>query len=149
MIRPQDLAVPGKGRIQLLNRKSEPCRITGVDTQFTQQLRPKDMIALPKNAGKAEVTEVVSDTELMIKREFKELKALELLSNDEGTPYKCMPHVEQESVYRCVHEELAKGQGITIFPEGGSHDRAELLPLKGRVLVVVVVVVSPPQQGIC
>lgn len=136
VIRPQDLAVPGKGRIQLLNRKSEPCRITGVDTQFTQQLRPKDMIALPKNAGKAEVTEIVSDTELIIKREFKELKALELLSNDDGTPYKCMPHVEQESVYRCVHEELYKGQGITIFPEGGSHDRAELLPLKAGVTLM-------------
>lgn len=132
VIRPQDLAVPGKGRIQLLNRKSEPLRITGIDTQFTAQLRPRDTIALPRNAGKAEVMEVVSDTELLIKKEFKELKALELLTSNEGSEYKCIPHVEQESVYRCVHEELNKGNCITIFPEGGSHDRAEMLPLKGK-----------------
>ncbi|KAI8145818.1 hypothetical protein BJV82DRAFT_602366 [Fennellomyces sp. T-0311] len=136
VIRAQDLAYPGKGRIQLLNRKSEPLRITGIDTQFTAQLHPRDSITLPKNSGRAEVIEVLSDTELIIKKEFKDLKALELLTSNEGSTYKCMPHVEQDSVYRCVHDELNKGQCITIFPEGGSHDRAELLPLKAGVTLM-------------
>lgn len=82
----------------------------------------------------AEVVEIISDTELIIKKEFKELKALELLTSNDGSAYKCVPHVEQDSVYRCVHEELNNGQCITIFPEGGSHDRAELLPLKGLTM---------------
>ncbi|KAI8384391.1 uncharacterized protein BYT42DRAFT_562373 [Radiomyces spectabilis] len=130
VIRPQDLAVAGKGRLQLLDRKSEPLRITGVDTAFLSQLRPRDSIVLPKGIAKAEVVQVISNTELIIKKEFKELKALELLTNNEGTAYKCMPHVDQEKVYKAVHEELNNGGCITIFPEGGSHDRAELLPLK-------------------
>ncbi|KAI8381423.1 uncharacterized protein BYT42DRAFT_494763 [Radiomyces spectabilis] len=134
--RPQDLAVPGKGRIQLLNRKTDPLRITGIDTQFLSQLRPRDSIALPKGVGTAEVVEVISDTMLIIKKEFKELKALELLTANDGAPYKCLPHIEQESVYRSVHEELNKGQCITIFPEGGSHDRYEMLPLKAGVTVM-------------
>ncbi|KAL1935303.1 hypothetical protein VTP01DRAFT_4443 [Rhizomucor pusillus] len=136
VIRPQDLAVPGKGRIQLLNRKSDPLRITGINTEFRSQLRPRDSIALPKGVGMAEVVEIISDTELIIKKEFKELKALELLTSNDGSAYKCVPHVEQDSVYRCVHEELNNGQCITIFPEGGSHDRAELLPLKAGVTLM-------------
>ncbi|KAG0182652.1 hypothetical protein DFQ28_011177 [Apophysomyces sp. BC1034] len=136
VIRPQDLATPGKGRIQLLNRKTEPLRITGIDTTFLSQLQIRDSIALPRGAGSAEVVQVVSDTELIIKKEFKDLKALELLTSNEGTPYKCMPHVEQESVYRCVHDELNNGRCITIFPEGGSHDRAEMLPLKAGVTLM-------------
>ncbi|KAI9274439.1 hypothetical protein BDA99DRAFT_497485 [Phascolomyces articulosus] len=136
VVRAQDLAYPGKGKIQLLNRKSEPLRIIGIDTQFTTQLRPRDSITLPKNAGRSEVVEIISDTELIIKKEFKELKALELLTANEGTIYKCMPHVEQDSVYRNVHEQLHKGQCVTIFPEGGSHDRAELLPLKAGVTLM-------------
>lgn len=132
MIRPQDLAKPGEGFIQLLDRKTDPLRITGINTKFTQQLKPRDLIALPKSYGQSEVVEVISDTELLIKKEFKELKAMELLTRPEGTSYKCVPHVDQDAVYKCVHEELYRGGCITIFPEGGSHDRAEMLPLKGK-----------------
>lgn len=134
VIRPQDLAKPGQGRIQLINRKTDPLRIVGTDTQFTKQLKPRDSIVLPKGCGISEIVEVVSDTEILIKKEFKELKALELLTQTEGTAYKCMPHVEQDAVYKCVHDELNNGRCITIFPEGGSHDRAEMLPLKGNVI---------------
>ena len=136
VVRAQDLAYPGKGRIQLLNRKSEPLRIIGINTQFTAQLRPRDSITLPKNVGRSEVVEIISDTELIIKKEFKELKALELLTSNDGTVYKCMPHVEQDSVYRNVHDQLNQGQCVTIVPEGGSHDRAELLPLKGNFIYI-------------
>ncbi|CAO3695281.1 unnamed protein product [Umbelopsis ramanniana] len=136
VVRPQDLAKPGKGRIQLLNRKSDPLRITGIDTNFTQQLHVRDSIVLPKNVGQSEVVEIVSDTEIIIKREFKDLKSLELLTQNDGTLYKCMPHIEQEDVYNTVYDELNNGRCITIFPEGGSHDRAEMLPLKAGVTLM-------------
>ncbi|KAF7730269.1 hypothetical protein EC973_002512 [Apophysomyces ossiformis] len=133
----QDRAVLGKGRLQLLNRKSEPTRIHGIDTCFTTQLRPRDSIVLlPKGAGAAQVVQIVSDTELVIKTELKDLKALALLTSNEGCPYECVPHVDQEAVYQCVHEELHAGECITVFPEGGSHDRAELLPLKAGVTLM-------------
>ncbi|CAO3610115.1 unnamed protein product [Cunninghamella echinulata] len=134
VIRPQDLAVKGTGTLQLLDRKMEPLKITGQGTKFTQQLKPHSSIVLPNKGGQAEVIEILSDTELIIKKEFKDLKSLALL--DEGTPFKCVPHVDQDAVYRCVHDQLNQNQCITIFPEGGSHDRAELLPLKAGVTIM-------------
>ncbi|KAG1427590.1 hypothetical protein G6F58_000962 [Rhizopus delemar] len=136
VIRPQDLANPGEGTIQLLNRKTDPLRIVGINTKFTVQLKPRDSISLPKGSGQSEVVEIISDTELIIKKEFKELKALELLTRSEGTTYKCVPHIEQEAVYKSVHDELNNGGCITIFPEGGSHDRAEMLPFKAGVTLM-------------
>ncbi|KAI7869024.1 hypothetical protein BDF14DRAFT_1981658 [Spinellus fusiger] len=136
VVRSQDLAVEGKGKIHLLNRKTEPLRITGTNTLFLSQLKPRDTIALPKSSGQAEVVQIISDTELLIKKDFKDLKALELLTSNEGSPYKCVPHIEQESVYKSVHDELNNNGCITIFPEGGSHDRAEMLPLKAGVTLM-------------
>ncbi|KAI9283454.1 hypothetical protein BC943DRAFT_280969, partial [Umbelopsis sp. AD052] len=136
VIRPQDLAKPGQGRIQLLNTKTDPLRITGIDTKFTTELQPKFSIVLPKNVAQMEVVQVLSDTEILIKKEVKEAKALALLTSPEGSAYKCIPHVEQDSVYKVVHDELNNNQCITIFPEGGSHDRAEMLPLKAGVTLM-------------
>ncbi|CAO3685121.1 unnamed protein product [Umbelopsis ramanniana] len=83
-----------------------------------------------------EVVQVLSDTEILIKKEVKEAKALALLTSPEGSAYKCIPHVEQDSVYKVVHDSLNNNQCITIFPEGGSHDRAEMLPLKAGVTLM-------------
>lgn len=49
----------------------------------------------------------------------------------EGTPFKVAPKVDQSKVYDQVFKKLNKGGCVGIFPEGGSHDRTELLPLKG------------------
>ncbi|KAM3578530.1 hypothetical protein VKS41_008916 [Umbelopsis sp. WA50703] len=136
VVRPQDLAKPGQGRIQILNTKTDPLRITGIDTKFTQEVEPKFTIVLPKNVAQLEVVQVVSDTELIMKKELKDAKAIELLMSPDGCAYKCIPHVEQDSVYKSVHEELNNHQCITIFPEGGSHDRAEMLPFKAGVTLM-------------
>ncbi|KAI9268775.1 hypothetical protein BY458DRAFT_533777 [Sporodiniella umbellata] len=134
--RPQDLAEAGQGRIQLLNPKTEPLRIIGIDTVFTQQLRPTDTIVLPKGSGKMQVDRVISDTELLVHSEIKEKRALEYLVKEDGTSYKCIPHIDQDSVYERVYSELNDGRCITIFPEGGSHDRAEMLPFKAGVTIM-------------
>ncbi|PHZ13219.1 glycerol-3-phosphate/dihydroxyacetone phosphate dual substrate-specific sn-1 acyltransferase [Rhizopus microsporus ATCC 52813] len=134
--RPQDLAETGKGRIQLLNSKTDPLRITGIDTKFTQQLRPTDSIVLPRSSGKLQVAKVISDTELLISEQIKDRRALEFLVKEGGTAYKCLPHIDQDTVYERVYSELNNGQCITIFPEGGSHDRVEMLPLKAGVTIM-------------
>lgn len=123
VIRPQDLMKKGKGTIHI--DPLDMLHVIGTNTQFTTHLFPMDMIMMGED--KAQVEKVISDTELMIKHEFK------LLDGGEHE-YKCMPHVEQASVYQAVHDELNKGGCITIFPEGGSHDRMEMLPLKGKTL---------------
>lgn len=131
MERPQDLAKAGSGTIKLLDRYGDPFRITGLDTKFTKELMVGDQISLPKDVGTSAVVEIISDTELIVKKEFKELKALELLTGADGSKYKCMPHMDQTNVYKTVFERLNAGHCVGIFPEGGSHDRAEMLPLKG------------------
>ena len=96
------------------------------------QLKPGYSIVLPGNAGKLPVVKIISDTEIELKSEVREEKALKVLTSAEGSAYKCLPVVDQEEVYERVYAELNNGECITIFPEGGSHDRAEMLPLKGE-----------------
>ncbi|KAF9346514.1 hypothetical protein BGX26_001962 [Mortierella sp. AD094] len=134
--RPQDVARPGSGTIKLLDRYSDPLRITGVDTKFTKELLVGDTIQLPKDIGSSSVAEIISDTELIIKKELKDLKALELLTSTDGVKYKCLPHMDQTNVYKTVFERLNAGHCVGIFPEGGSHDRAEMLPLKAGVTIM-------------
>ncbi|RUP45829.1 hypothetical protein BC936DRAFT_147689, partial [Jimgerdemannia flammicorona] len=45
---------PGVGMIQLLNIKTDPLRITGLNTRFTTQLHVGGSISLPKGLGSAE-----------------------------------------------------------------------------------------------
>jgi hypothetical protein len=54
-----------------------------------------------------------------------------MLSEPEGTPFKCLPRLDHGQVYKAVFETLNSGNCIGIFPEGGSHDRTKILPLKG------------------
>ncbi|KAF9284426.1 glycerol-3-phosphate O-acyltransferase [Linnemannia elongata] len=134
--RPQDLAKAGSGTIKLQDRYGDPLRVTGLGTKFTKELFVGDQISLPKDVGSSAVVEIISDTELIVKKEFKDLKALELLTSPEGSKYKCLPHMDQSNVYKTVFERLNAGHCVGIFPEGGSHDRAEMLPLKAGVTIM-------------
>ncbi|CAG8793252.1 37103_t:CDS:2, partial [Racocetra persica] len=49
VVRPQDLAKPGKGKIYLNDRKTEPLIISGIDTKFTEQLKIGGQISLPND----------------------------------------------------------------------------------------------------
>jgi len=139
-----DDAKPGIGRVSI--SEEDPCLVIGFDTRFLEEFKPKMQIMLPKSVGSvvAEVVEVISDTELRIKKEFggesgkgtmrirekqKELQA----EGQTGFDFKKMPHVDQQEMYHHVYQCLTEGGCIGIFPEGGSHDRTDLLPLKAGV----------------
>lgn len=102
-------------------------RIIGTDTQFTQQIRPRDFLSVTKTL-KLQVVNVISDTELEVKDPLNDEEAAALSSD---AAFKVIPHVDQHSLYDRVHTRLAENGCIVIFPEGGSHDRSEMLPLKG------------------
>ncbi|CAG8549583.1 13143_t:CDS:2 [Gigaspora rosea] len=131
--RPKDLAEPGKGKIFLDENKGDPLRIIGINTEFTKQLKVGYQISLPREYGLSEITEIISDTEIVIKKEFKEPKALEVLTQSGGTSYTCMPYVDQSNLYEIVFKMLNAGKCIGVFPEGRSHDRSEFIPLKAGV----------------
>ncbi|KAJ1664008.1 Glycerol-3-phosphate/dihydroxyacetone phosphate acyltransferase [Coemansia sp. RSA 1813] len=134
--RQQDLATRGLGSIRLEDRYAEPTLITGTGTKFTEQVKPGMKIVLPKDAGQSKVDEVISDTQLRISREMKELEALEALTKPEGSTYKVVPHIDQDDMYRSVYQRFDNGECVGIFPEGGSHDRTEMLPLKAGVTIM-------------
>lgn len=129
-----DNAKLGTGRICLIQRYSEPTVISGIDTRFTNELKVGYSIVLPSaiaDSGIAAIVEIRSDVELVIAKEFKDLRALQLLTDFNGTSFKYFAPIDQSELYQTVFDRLNEGGAIGVFPEGGSHDRAEMLPLKG------------------
>ena len=154
-----DSVKAAKGRILLPSPDDDPTLIRGVDTDFNNgDFEIGGLIVLPKVRGQTpstEIAEITSPTELRLKKPFKTSEALESLTgqasssgksiaksvaNDKtdakGTTFKVAPHVDQTKVYDRVFEDLKDGGCIGIFPEGGSHDRPDLLPLKAGVAIM-------------
>ncbi|ORY32320.1 hypothetical protein BCR39DRAFT_523975 [Naematelia encephala] len=140
--RAADYAKAGAGRIVLSD--SDPLLITGIGTKFTSQIKPRCQLVLPKSAGyaSAQIADIISDTELRLKAEFlvpskngsTDVKASTRVRTEseskDGLEYKILPVVDQEETYGAVFQRLKEGGAIGIFPEGGSHDRTDFLPLK-------------------
>jgi glycerol-3-phosphate O-acyltransferase/dihydroxyacetone phosphate acyltransferase len=91
------------------------------------------MLSKSLNSLVAEVYEVLSDTQLKIKREFGgesgkgttriREKVLELQQEGlRGLEFKRLPFVDQQEMYRYVYQCLKKGGSIGIFPEGVSSE---------------------------
>jgi glycerol-3-phosphate O-acyltransferase/dihydroxyacetone phosphate acyltransferase len=126
--RPQDKAKAGPGRIYFDQK-----RIVGDGTQFTK-LQKGDKIRPAKSAEMYKIAQVISDTEGVLGDDMGDSDALQERCQGEGNwcTYEVMGYVDQSQMFTKVHTALANGQCIGIFPEGGSHDNTDLLPLKVR-----------------
>lgn len=139
VVRPQDRAVVGSGSLVDLNLESRI--LTGQGTNFTgiEILVPKAKIDI-KNVFSFTVEEIISDTEIRFKvteEEEEELeKVAEKFTTETPQSYKVMPYINQKDTYQAVYKRLEENGCIVIFPEGGSHDRPTLLPLKPGVAVM-------------
>ena len=162
--RAADDAKAGTGKVYL--SLDDPYLVLGEGTKFLEQLKPKMQIMLSKvvNSSIAEVTQVISDTQLRIKTEFHNdtEKCTKLIREKveeaksqgiDGLTFKALPHVDQNEMYQHVYQRLHEGGCIAIYPEGeyshrsvthcelncnlgGSHDRTDLLPLKAGFSVM-------------
>ncbi|WAR56143.1 hypothetical protein PtB15_6B888 [Puccinia triticina] len=139
----------GSGRIFLSSKESDPCILQGKNTKFTRELAPKKQVLLSKQLGfvTVEVVEVLDDCRMRVKKPFptKVVEALREEGNKiedgsdselDGIPFKTLPYVDQTQMYGKVFEKLKNGGCLGIFPEGGSHDRTDLLPLKAGVSIM-------------
>ncbi|SMN20967.1 similar to Saccharomyces cerevisiae YBL011W SCT1 Glycerol 3-phosphate/dihydroxyacetone phosphate dual substrate-specific sn-1 acyltransferase of the glycerolipid biosynthesis pathway [Maudiozyma saulgeensis] len=135
VVRPQDNLQPATGKIKVDPHDYK--RVIGKGTKFLSECRPKGLLGLGKGLGNAEVISIENDTVLYIRKEFKmnkpENKKLLL---ERGTSFKYADKVDQSLVYHKVFEHLANDSCIGIFPEGGSHDRTDLLPIKAGVAIM-------------
>ena len=123
--RPQDIAQEGKGKIELLPGGV----VKGHDTSFTKQAFAGDTLRA-KGWPEYIISEVNSDTEMVVKA--KDSDGCEL---NKLTDYKIAPKVDQSHVFAAVWDGLKNGKWLGIFPEGGSHDQTDLLPLKVGVAI--------------
>lgn len=131
VLRPQDMLTNATGRIYI---KEDPLTIHGTGTCFTKECMERGLLALPQLLGAVEIVKIVSDTELQIKKEFKKSTQIAVLTK--GTRFKVAPKIDQKEVYKYVFQHLSEGNCLGIFPEGGSHDRPDMLPLKAGVAVM-------------
>ncbi|KAI0816148.1 acyltransferase [Xylaria sp. FL0064] len=159
--RAQDKAKPAKGLIYMPDPINDPTLIRGIGTDFEKEAEVGGMIFLPSVKGQSgssvDIAQIIGPEELRTKRAFKgKLPMFQLTGRDdidnqgnfgnqdlkgpkdgyEGTKYKLAPHIDQTEVYKAVFSRLRSGGCIGIFPEGGSHDRTELLPLKAGVAIM-------------
>lgn len=141
--RAADDAKVGVGYVAV-HPSGDPCMLQGIGTQFTSQLQVYGQIVLPKEAeyASAHVAEILSDTEVRLMKPFTDAVALDALQGKiptcgtAGSRYKCFPHINQSEMYASVYRQLSNGGCLCIFPEGGSHDRTDLLPLKAGVVIM-------------
>jgi len=159
--RAQDSAKPGRGTIYLPDPINDPTLIRGIGTNFEKEAEVGGMLFLPSSKGQSgasvDIAEILGPQEIRTKRAFKgKLSLTQLTARDDidengiftstgahgpkpgyqGTRYKIAPHIDQSKVYQAVFDRLKSGGCVGIFPEGGSHDRTELLPLKAGVAIM-------------
>lgn len=159
--RAQDKAKPAKGLIYMPDPINDPTLIRGIGTDFENEVEVGGMIFLPSIKGQSgssvDVAKILGPEEIRTKRAFTGKLALFQLTGREdidsegklsnrdlngpkdgyqGTKYKVAPHIDQTEVYKAVFSRLKSGGCVGIFPEGGSHDRTELLPLKAGVAIM-------------
>ncbi|ETN43246.1 uncharacterized protein HMPREF1541_02405 [Cyphellophora europaea CBS 101466] len=135
-----DKVKPAEGKIYLPDRENKPELIEGRGTNFENgQFEVGGLIVLPKSGNQtpsSEIAQIISPTQLRLKKPFNSQAALDSLGAEGGCSFKVAPFVDQGKVYSAVSDELEAGGVIGIFPEGGSHDRTDLLPLKAGVAIM-------------
>ncbi|KAL2386385.1 acetyltransferase [Blastomyces gilchristii SLH14081] len=172
--RAMDNMKPGEGLIYLPDPVNNPKLLRGVGTKFDDPgFEPGGTIALPTINGEAhstDIAEIRGPDEIILKKPFMHKDALyqltgrtdisddlkftgsaaeQDLSGFKGSKFKVAPHVDQTGVYKAVFQTLNAGGCIGIFPEGGSHDRPNLLPLKaGVALMALGALAENPDCGV-
>lgn len=133
--RAMDSMKAAEGTVFLPDPTGNPRLLQGIGTKFDgTAFEVGGSIYLPYIDGesqKLDIAEIRGPLEIMLKTAPTHLSAFQQLSSPNGTSFKVAPHVDQTQVYNAVFERLRNDGCIGIFPEGGSHDRPDMLPLKG------------------
>lgn len=104
---------------------------------FTELFKPKSLIGLPNYLGNAQIAEIIDNETLRLSSAFK-YKTNEKIKTllTEGTNFKYAEKIDNSKVFQNVFNHLHTKGCVGIFPEGGSHDRPSLLPIKAGVAIM-------------
>ncbi|CAI5734219.1 unnamed protein product [Hyaloperonospora brassicae] len=153
VVRPQDSVAVGVGKVKLTSGEAvtpassssggaNSCKpqwlVQGEGTSFTKQMASGDQIryrgkSVQDSGSPVKVVEVLDDTHVLLSAPMKKGNGELVLEN---TAFELLKRVDQSVTFAKVYAHLKRGNCIGIFPEGGSHDRTDLLPLKAGVAVM-------------
>jgi glycerol-3-phosphate O-acyltransferase / dihydroxyacetone phosphate acyltransferase len=140
--RAQDDAVVGTGTIQLSPPETIPKTETeeeqasivveGIGTIFCRELAVGDKIRPPGTAFGLKIKAIESDTRMIVDGMDLPNDFPSSFFEKDAKPvaFDLLKHTPLTTVFEKVLDRLAGGGAVGIFPEGGSHDRTDLLPLK-------------------
>lgn len=138
--RVMDNAKAADGTVYLPDPIADPKLLRGVGTRFDDPaFQIGGSIYLPSVGGESHklvIAEIRGADEILLKIAPTTSDVLLQLSDPVGTKFKVAPHIDQTQVYEAVFECLQKQGCVGIFPEGGSHDRSDLLPLKAGISIM-------------
>ena len=118
--------------------------IHGINTFFTKEIKPKDKIRFLNCPNGLTVQSIQSDTLMIVighdseynQQQYQSTLEHNNITSSTGIEFDILKRIEQSEVYEMVLNKLSSGGSIGIFPEGGSHDRTDLLPLKAGVALI-------------
>lgn len=118
-----------KKKKQLLNANN--FSVVGTNTKFLSEIAIGDKIRCHdhNNSVALKIVEICSDKSMIIESSISDL-------SPSFTTFDIMQRIDQTTVYASVLSKLLGGGTIGIFPEGGSHDRTDLLPLKAGIALI-------------
>jgi len=138
--RAQDYSHKGTGDV-VFHRKQQHAElegtptvisVNGVNTIFTSELKIGDKIRPSGTANAMRVMSIESDTVLTLDGADCD----HIVFPEESAGFDILQKIDQKQVYEKVLDKLVSGGSVGIFPEGGSHDRTDLLPLKVGVALI-------------
>eukprot|EP01135_Chromosphaera_perkinsii_P001747 Nk52_evm16s210 gene=Nk52_evmTU16s210 len=124
--RAMDNKRPGIGKVTYKGDKVSGC---DGSTQFEIDFAVGDQFGVGGQLVK--VVSIESNTEMTVQPALEDKEGM-----DTPSAFSVVPKLDQTKVYDEVWGTLHSGNAIAIFPEGGSHDRTELLPLKAGVTMM-------------
>lgn len=111
--------------------------VRGIDTKFMTELHVGDKIRPSGTAFAVKVKQIVSADRIVVDGTGMPPEFPFPSAKDKGAiPYDILKHTPLDVVFSKVLDRLAAGGAVGIFPEGGSHDRTDLLPLKVGVSLI-------------
>lgn len=135
--RAQDDMKLQKGTVYI--QSINPTIVKGRNTNFLKCCMEKGLIGLPHPIGNSKIEKIISDTELHVSKPFKNFI--------DGCSFKTASKVDNDILFKNVFAKLHQNEAIGIFPEGGSHDRPQLLPLKPGVAIMALGAVTEAPEN--
>ncbi|AAS54791.2 AGR301Cp [Eremothecium gossypii ATCC 10895] len=106
------------------------------------------LLGLPGNLGSAQIAALEAPDAIRVQRPFGHSSAVRTLL-ERGTDFLYAPKLDNGTLFQDVFNHLHTKGLVGIFPEGGSHDRPSLLPIKAGVAIMALrAVAADPEMEI-